>query len=162
MLRTILTRRSVRRFTTDPVTDAELRDLLRAAMQAPSAVDERAWQFVILSGDVLASYLDLNGNTPRGAPTGILVCCDPGLEKVAGYAVQDCSAAVMNILLAAHAKGLGAVWTTVFEDHRPAVRALLGIPEAVVPFAFVPIGRPAARPEPADRYDEGRVHRNGW
>ena len=162
MLEVIKTRRSIRKFRPDPVAEPDVHALLEAAMCAPSAVNEQAWQFVVLSADVLERYLALNSNAPTGAPTGILVCRDLAREKAPGYSVQDCSAAVQNILLAAHALGLGAVWTAVFPDHHASVRTLLSLPATVEPFAFIPIGHPAERPAAVDRFDATRVHRNGW
>ena len=159
----INTRRSTRKFTTDPVVDADIRDLLEAAMNAPSAVNEQAWQFVVLSGKALEDYLKINSNTPKGALVAILVCQDLAAEKAKGYSVQDCAAATQNILLAAHAKGLGAVWTTVFPANVDAVRRLLGVPDTVLPFACIPLGRPAGSvPRTESRFDESKVHRQAW
>ena len=156
-------RRSTRKFAPDPVGEADIRDLLEAAMNAPSAINEQAWHFVVLSGKVLEDYLKINPNTPKGAPVAILVCQDLAAEKAKGYAVQDCAAATQNILLAAHAKGLGAVWTTVFPHNVEKVRGLLGIPQDVVPFSCIPLGRPAGpAPRTESRFDEGKVHRQAW
>ena len=160
----INTRRSTRKFTPDPVSDRDIHDLLEAGMNAPSAINEQAWQFVVLSGAVLEEYLKINPNTPKGSPAAILVCQDLGAEKAPGYAVQDCAAATQNILLAAHVKELGAVWTTVFPDKAAAVRSLLGLPGNVVPFACVPVGRPAQSGAKAagSRFDAKKVHLQGW
>lgn len=162
MLDMLLSRRSVRKFQAKPVAEQDITDLLRAAMNAPSAGNEQAWQFVVLQGTNMDAYLDINRNTPRGAPIGILVCEDRQAEKYQGYAAQDCSAATENILLAAHAKGLASVWTTVFSNNVAAVQTLLGLPEFVVPFAFMPIGYANEKVEPVDRYDAEKVHHNAW
>jgi len=143
MLNTINTRRSVRKFKPDPVDSQVIKDLLEAAMNAPSAINEQAWQFVVMSGTVLDDFLKINKNTPKGAPVAILVCQDLAAETAKGYSVQDCAAASQNILLAAHAKGFGAVWTTVFPNNVTAVRTLLNIPDSVLPFSCVPVGRSA-------------------
>ena len=162
-LEVINRRRSTRKFAGDPVGDGDIRELLEAAMNAPSAVNEQAWQFVVLSGKALEDYLKINSNTPKGAPVAILVCQDLAAEKAKGYAVQDCAAATQNMLLAAHAKGLGAVWTTVFPANVDAVRRLLGLPETVVPFSCVPLGRPAGPATRTEsRFDESKVHRQAW
>lgn len=93
MLKTINTRRSVRKFKSTAVSDKDIHDLLEAAMNAPSAVNEQAWQFVVMSGRVLDDFLAINGNTPKTAPVAILVCQDLSAEKAKGYSVQDCAAA---------------------------------------------------------------------
>jgi nitroreductase len=163
ILELINSRRSVRKFKSDAVSGEDIQDALEAAMNAPSAMNEQAWQFLVLAGSVLEEFYAINTNTPKGAPTGILVCRDLRNEKAEGYSVQDCSAATLNILLTIHAKGLGAVWTTVFPQNVPHVKALLRIPDDVQPFSFVPIGYPLeALPKPESRYDEKKVHKNKW
>lgn len=110
----IMTRRSVRRFSSEPVDDATVRALLGAAMQAPSAANEQPWQFVVIDDrgalDAIPSFSPYAASV-RGAPLGILVCADTRSLPFPGFWVQDCSAAIQNLLLAAHALGLGAVWT---------------------------------------------------
>jgi nitroreductase len=163
MLSIINTRRSVRKFTSQPVSDKDLHDLLEAAMNAPSAINEQAWQFVVLSGKALEDYLTINSNTPKSATVAILVCQDLSAEKARGYSVQDCAAATQNILLAAHAKGLSTVWTTVFPDKVKGVRALLNIPEHIVPFSCVPVGYGAeGEKNTSSRFNEQKVHRQAW
>ncbi len=163
MLDILNSRRSVRRFKPDAVSEKDVQDVLEAAMNAPSAINEQAWQFIVLTGTVLDDFCKINTNTPKGAPTGILVCLDLESEKAKGYAVQDCSAATLNILLAVHAKGLGGVWTTVFPQNVPHIKAFLHIPDRVQPFSFVPIGYPLDKPaKPESRYDQKKVHRNKW
>jgi nitroreductase len=163
MLNIIMTRRSVRKFKPTPISDEDIHDLLAAAMNAPSAVNEQAWQFVIMTGKVLDDFLAINENTPKSAPVAILVCQDLPAEKAKGYSVQDCAAATQNILLAAHAKGLGAVWTTVFPHRVEAVKALLKMPDHMRPFSCVPIGYSAEdEKEMANRFDKNKVHRQTW
>ena len=160
----IVSRRSVRRWKSGAVSDADIKDVLEAAMNAPSAANEQAWQFIVLSGRVLEDFVRINrGNTPEGSPVGILICGDKKLEKMRGFHVQDCCAATQNILLAIHAKGLGGVWTTIFPHADGKMRKLLNLPGHVIPLAFVPFGYPVSEPpKPASRYDETRVHKNGW
>jgi len=94
----------------------------------------------------------------------ILVCGDLQLEKIRGYWVQDCSAATENILIAANAKGLGAVWLGVYPIERrvTGIKKLLDLPENVIPFSIVSIGYPAVKKPPANRYDSSRIHYNRW
>jgi nitroreductase len=163
LLELMVSRKSVRRWKPDPILDQDIRDILEAAMNAPSAVNEQAWQFILLDGEVLEEFLRINANTPAGAPVGILVCGDKRLDKLEGFYVQDCCAATENILLAVHAKGLGGVWTAVFPSAVPAVCQMLNLPGEVVPISFVPIGYPdAPQRKHGSRYDETKVHRNGW
>ncbi len=100
----------------------------------------------------------------RGAPIAILVCGDTTREKAPGYWVQDCSAAIQNLLLAAQALGLGAVWTGIYpmEDRVEGFRKAFGLPEHVIPLGLVPIGYPAQQPGPQDRYTEEKVFHNRY
>ena len=93
------------------------------------------------------------------------MCADLELDKYPGHWVQDCSAATQNLLLAAHARGLGVVWLGVYPDEErvAGLKSTLGLPEQVVPLCVVPLGHPAARQQPpARRYDETRLHHDHW
>lgn len=166
-LQVILTRRSVRRYAARPLPEPLLLDLLRAAMHAPSAGNQRPWQFVLLTErrllDAIPSLLPYADMLPQ-APAAILVCGDLRLEQFRGYWVQDCAAATQNLLLAAHAAGLGGVWVGVYPhaDRVAGLRQLLGIPEPVVPLALVALGYPAEPAAPVDCFEPARFHRNGW
>ena len=85
-------------------------------------------------------------------------------SKDTKYYIEDCSAATQNILLAAHALGLGAVWVGVFprEERVKGFKQLLGIPEEITPLSLIPIGYPAESKSPSNRYDSSRIHPNRW
>ncbi|MGQ9779350.1 MAG: nitroreductase family protein [Bacillota bacterium] len=161
-------RRSIRKYLPDPIPEEVVVDLLRAAMSAPSAGNEQPWQFVVIRDRRLLDEVPrfhAYSQMIREAPLAILVCGEPGKAKFdAAYWVQDCAAATENILVAATAKGLGSVWLGVYPlpERIEGLRRLLGIPEEVVPFALIPIGRPAEEKPPADRYDPQRVHYDRW
>ena len=166
-LEAIRTRRSVRKYQDRPVPEELVQKLLAAAMSAPSARNEQPWQFVVIDdGRILADIAEINPNAQmaRQAPLGIMVCGDLSLEKSPGYWVVDCAAAVENILLAAHALGLGAVWTGVFprEERMEGLRRLAKLPSNVIAHSLVVLGYPAEQPPPQERYRADRVHRNGW
>ena len=166
-LKIILTRRSVRRFTPKPVSQEEAQTLLKAAMAAPSAMNQQPWHFVAISErrtlDAIPS-IHPHSQMLREAPMGILVCGEMSSAKSPGYWTQDCSAATQNLLLAAHALSLGAVWLGVYPDENriAGLRRLLALPENVVPFAMIAIGHPRETPPPADRFSETRIHRERW
>ena len=167
-LEAMLTRRSIREYTSQAVPDELVQRLLEAAMQAPSAGNQQPWHFILMTEhgqlNALAGILRF-GQMLRYAPLGIAVCADLSLTKHPGYWVQDCSAATQNLLLAAHALGLGAVWLGVYPiDERVAgVKQILGLPEQVIPLCVVALGYPAAVPEPpGTRYDKARVHHEHW
>lgn len=134
-------------------------------MQAPSAMDARPWQFVVV--DDRDTLNTLSDNHPyakmlREAPMCICVCGVQG--QIKDYYQQDCAAATMNILIAARELGLASCWMGVAprEERMAAVRRVLGIPENVMPFNLIALGHPAEeRPRP-DRWDPGRIHKNRW
>lgn len=163
----ILTRRSIRKFKDKPVPKDFVTRILEAAMHAPSAGDEEPWHFIIINDKQTLEKVSLISESAKyvnKAPMAILVCGDLNLEEYKGYWMQDCSAAVQNMLLAAHDMGLGAVWTAVYpmEDRIRLFRKLLNFPINVVPLALVPIGYPDEPCIREERYDEERVHHNQW
>jgi nitroreductase len=163
----ILTRRSVRSFTDAPVSEDLIADLLRAAMAAPSAGNQQPWQFVVVRDPAVRNVIagaNPYGGSARQSPVVVVVCGDLSREQRPDFWVQDCAAATQNLLLAAHAAGLGAVWCGTYprEERMGPIKAALGLPEHVLPFSVVPIGYPAERPAPVDRYDTGRVHFDRW
>ncbi|HSB78956.1 MAG TPA: nitroreductase family protein [Candidatus Methylomirabilis sp.] len=166
-LEAILTRRSIRRYTGKPVPDEQIRTLLEAAMSAPSAGNEQPWQFIVITErrilDMIPTFHPY-ADMLREASVAILVCGDVDLERYKGSWVQDCSAATQNLLLAAHAKGLGAVWVGIYpkDDRVQRIQKLLDLPAHVIPLALVPIGYPAERIPRMDRFDATRIHSNGW
>jgi len=166
-LEAIRTRRSVRRYEDRAVPDELVRELLTAAHRAPSARDGRPWQFVVIDDrKILAEVARINPNAAMAAhaPLGILVCGDLSLEKSPGYWVVDCAAAVENVLLAAHALGLGAVWTGVYprEERMEGLGRLVGLPDKVIAHSLVILGYPAERPAPRTDFPPDRLHHNRW
>ena len=167
ILTALHTRRSVRQYTDANISRDDVRVLLDAAMIAPSAGNARPWQFIVVDDPaLLAKVPDIHPyvGMAAGAPLGILVCGEPAAEKYPGYWVQDCSAAVQNLLLAAVGLGLGAVWTGVYpvEERVSRFRALLSLPETIVPLAFIVIGHTNVAAEKKSRYEPEKIHHNGW
>ena len=169
-MKTILSRRSVRAYAAAPVSGEQLDGLVRAGMAAPSAVDARPWDFIVVTDKALLGQLAAAlpyAKMAAQAAAAIVVTGDIRRQhggEGASFWLMDCSAATQNILLAAESLGLGAVWTAVYPeaDRVAAVRKMLGIPAHVVPLNLIPIGVPAAKPKPADRYEAGLVHKDRW
>lgn len=160
-------RRSIRSFTDDEVSDDDVESVLRAAMAAPSAGNQQPWHFIVIDDRaVLDAVPEFHPYSTmlHEAPLAIVVCGDKREEKHEGFWVQDCSAAVENLLIAAHARGLGAVWLGVYpaKGRVRGARDLLDLPDAVVPLAIVAVGHPAEEKGSMDRYDPDRIHHNRW
>ena len=163
----IISRRSIRRYTGQTIPDEMIEQLLQAAMSAPSAGNMQPWQFVIIDDrEILDKIPKVHpyADMVREAPLAILVCGDLQRDGFGGYWVQDCSAATENLLIAAHAHSLGAVWLGVYprDERVKALRDLLSIPEDITPFAVIALGYPAEELSKEDRFDPSKVHRNHW
>ena len=168
MLETIMTRTSIRQYTDQPVEKEKIEAMLRAGMAAPTAVNAQPWHFVVVSDK--AKLGELAAANPRAgmlksAPLAIVVCGDmtKALEgKGRQFWIQDCSAATENILLAAHAQGLGAVWTALYpmEERMQPVSEALKLPDTLIPLCTVVIGYPAERLEPKDKWKPENISYN--
>ena len=162
---TIFARRSIRKYTDKPVSEEAIETLLKAAMAAPSASNRKPWQFIVVTKrETLDSLAEAHrhGKMLFQAPLCIAVCGD--LTEMERYWVQDCSAATENMLLAATALGLGAVWLGVYprDERIEAVRPILALPDHITPLNLVSIGHPAEEKRSRTQYDETRVHWERW
>lgn len=167
ILDAIHTRRSIRKYQDKEIPEEMIETLLSAAMMAPSAGDERAWQFVLVTDqDKKAQISTVHPYVPMiaKAPLGILVCGDLTKQKYEGYWPQDCSAAMQNLLLAAHGIGLGAVWTGIYPmaDRMEKFTSIFGLPDQIIPFGLAVVGWPAQVIPAKVRYTQDCVHHNGW
>ena len=161
----ILARRSIRTYTGDEVNDDDLTRLLEAGMAAPSANNRKPWHYVVVKDR--ATLKKLSDAHPYGKMLGeagaaIAVCGDT--DTAPAYWIQDCSASTENILIAASALGLGAVWLGCHprEERVSAIRKVLGVPEPIGILSLISIDHPAETKEPRTQYDESRVHRDRW
>ena len=176
----IMTRTSIRSFTGDPVSKEQLETILKAGMAAPTAMNGQPWRFVVVTDkDKIAEVF---GQGPRNgmfttAGAVIVVCgqtkmmrkpfgqpdaAEVEVDNIFWY--EDCSAAAENILLAAHALGLGAVWTAGYPamERITPIAAALGIPANIVPLCVIPVGVPAENPEPKDKWKPENIHWEQW
>ena len=160
----IITRHSIRKYTTEPVPDEVIQELLMAGMSAPSGGDSRPWHFVVVTArdqlDALAALKPVLGR----APVAIVVCGDTTLVKHKKAWAINCSLASQNVLLAAHARGLGAVWLGCYPvaDRVARVAGILSLPEHIIPLNMIAIGYPAEEKSTENRYDASRIHYNKW
>ncbi len=162
----ILSRRSIRGYTSDPVSEDTVSALLRAAMGAPTAGNE-PWHFVVVRDRRILDEIPRfhhHAQMLKQAQVGLVICGDPTLEHLKGRWVLDCAAATQNILIAANALGLGACWVGIYpvEERIQALRDLVGIPGHVIPLSMVSLGHPAEKKDPPDRFRVERIHRDRW
>ena len=166
-LSTIFTRRSVRDFTGDALSEEQISTLVSAAMHAPSCRNKRLDSYVVVTErDDMLRILDIHpyASMLKTAGAAIIVCGEPFSGEENDFFLEDVSACMENLLLAAHAMDLGAVWLGVYplKARTEGLRALFNIPENVVPMGIAAVGMPASVPEPIDRYREDKVHKGKW
>jgi len=170
-LTAILTRRSIREFSPHPVPPETIKLLLEAGLSAPSAMDERSTEFMVINDRQLLDEMHTVNPNPKSfqlkkATVAILVCGNQAKEKDKGKGFWQLDGAVAgeNILIAANALGLGAVWTAIYPnpDRIAKAQKLLNLPEQIIPLCIIPVGYPAERKMPHP-YDASRVHPdNRW
>ena len=163
-LEIIFSRRSIRRYTGEPVTESEIQSLLEAGMAAPSASNRKPWHFVVVTDRQILQ--ELGDKHPYGrmiatASVGIAVCGDPAISE---WWVQDCTAATENILIAVAGLGLGGVWLGCHgrPEREQAVRDVLDIPKTIGVLSLLSIGRPGEEKEARTQYEPARIHRDRW
>ena len=172
VINNIMTRASVRGFIEKPVEQTKIDLMLRAAMAAPTDKNRQPWHFVVLNTpEAIAQYAGEGHHAERmkKTPLVIVVCADTTRMQqgeVRDIWVQDLSAATENLLLAAHALELGAVWTTIYplEKRVQSVQQKLNLPGHLIPMCAVRIGYPnPERPaQPKDKWDEKKVTYGPW
>lgn len=178
VLDNIFARKSVRTYTEQDVTPAQVELLLKAAMAAPTGMNLQPWRFVVVRDQATKDKLA----GPRGgmiakAPVVIVVCGlttwthkafgqpdGPDQTDPNGNWTADCAAATENLLLAAEATGLGAVWTACYpyEDRMQKAVEALGLPEDVSPYCIVPVGYPGGNEQPKDKWKPENIHYDKW
>ncbi|MCQ2342150.1 MAG: nitroreductase family protein [Paludibacteraceae bacterium] len=169
IIENIRTRVSVRQFTGEKISDDQIQILLQCAMSAPSALNHQPWAFIVITEDSVLAQLGQEfpySRCDQHPACAIIPCGDlsKAIEGSEGFWINDVSAATENILLAAHAMGLGAVWTGLHPnmDRAAAAQRLLGLPEHIIPLCIVPVGVPAEQPEVKDKWNADNIHYNRW
>jgi nitroreductase len=165
----LLGRRSIRVYSPGEVSEAAVTPLLEAAMAAPSAMTKDPWRFVtVRDRQTLSKLATLHPGAAMlsSAALAIVVCgdLDIAFERHISYLLQDCSAAIENLLVAAHAQGLGACWVGIHPGEAliKQVKELFSLPAAVVPVAVISLGQPGEQLPARTRYNAGYVHTERW
>ncbi len=160
MLELIKKRRSIRKYTADPISESQIKALLEAAMAAPSADDARPWEIIVVRRADLRE--ELSRVHPwaamcRSAPVVFVILGDP---RRSAHWIEDCSALTENLLLAVTGLDLGAVWVAVYPQStdEERVRRLLGVPDHLRVLCLVPVGHPAETKPAHTKFDERKVH----
>ena len=178
VMENILSRKSVRSYTEQKLTDAQIETMLRAAMAAPSGSNIQPWHIVVLTDPSEYDTIfegNFNMEKFKQAAAVFVMCADTTVTRTPrgggdpvtvpnGTWRDDLGAATENLLLAAESMGLGACWTASYPDvnrYMPPKKAL-GLPDTVLPYAIVPVGYPAGDEQPKDKWNPDKVHYGRW
>jgi len=164
MLDMIKKRRSIRKYTAQAMTNEQIRQLLEAAMAAPSGSNIQSWEFVVVKDSDLKRQLAQTHTWSYMAADAAVVFVVCGNERASHHWVEDASAATQNLLLAVTALDLGAVWVGIYPsaDREAHVRRVLAIPKEMRVLCLVPVGHPAESKPPRTQYKESKVHYERW
>lgn len=167
VIEAILTRRSMRKYTGQPLEQGELKLIIKAGFYAPSAHNKQPWHFVVLKDPDMLEKIANEHQYAKMLPQAgcaIIVCGDKEKEGLPGFLIEDCSAAIENMLLAAHGLGLGAVWCGLHPVTKltKMISRHLGLPSGIIPVGMVVVGHGAEVRDTPDRYDESKVHFDKW
>lgn len=163
----LLSRRSVRKYKQTEISKSDLDIILKAAMYAPSAMNLQAWHFIVIDDkevleDTIGSihYAEMLNQTPAA----ILVCGDSSVEKNESWMLQNCSAAIQNVLLSAHGLGIGSCWIAIhgMADVVEKVSRQFKLPAHVIPVSLVSLGYPDEAPIAEERFKKHKIHINSW
>lgn len=167
VIEAIFTRRSIRKYTGQPFEQGELKLIIKAGFHAPSAHNKQPWHFIVVKDPHMLEKIAVGHQYAKMLPQAgcaIIVCGDKKREGLPGFLIEDCSAAIENMLLAAHGLGLGAVWCGLYPVAKltKMISGLLELPSDIIPVGMVVVGHGAETRTTPDRYDESRVHFEKW
>lgn len=162
---TIMTRTSVRQYSDKKVEQEKIDTILKAAMAAPSGTNKQPWEILVITDkEKLKNVAEVapNARYAENSQLTIIVCGDTNISEKLW--MQDCCAVTENILLAAHALDLGAVWCMAYpsQERINDLQKLFNLPENVVPLSIIPVGYPSGTITPKQKYNADKVHLNGW
>jgi len=167
MIENILTRRSIRKYTSRPVEEEKLIEILKSAQYAPSAVNKQPWHFLVVDDkDLFKKIMKIHPHSKMlsTASHAIIVLGDEKLQHDVGYWIADCGAATQNILLAAHSLGIGSCWVGLYprEQRMKDISEIFDLPSHVKPFALISLGYADEKKMHPERFNKRKVFRNKW
>ncbi len=167
VMEAIFTRRSIRKYKRGQITKEQLMTIIKAGCYAPSAHNRQPWHFVVIRDrerlKAIAGFHSY-ARMLHDADTCIVVCGDKERQPQTGFLIEDCSAAIQNMLLAIHAMGLGAVWCGLYPvvHLTRGMKQLLSLPDRIIPVGLISIGYKGEERTVADRFDENKIHYEEW
>jgi nitroreductase len=163
----LLNRRSIRKYKDQKISKEDINRILKAAMYAPSAMNLQAWHFVVIDNkEILVETVKSipYAEMLNQSSVAILVCGDSSVEKNESWLLQNCSAAIQNILLSAYGLGIGSCWIAIhgMDDVYKNIKAQFKLPEHIVPVSLISLGYPDEDLKAEERFKEEKIHYNNW
>lgn len=163
----IYTRRSIRRYSEKEINSEIVNKIIHAGMYAPSAVNKQPWHFIVFDKpETKNAIMEIHRSSLmlEDANKAIAVCFDENLQHADGFGLLDCSAAIQNMLLAAHALELGACWIGIFPRaaRMEGLKKIFKLPANIIPLAVISLGYPAETKDKPDRIKKERIHYESW
>lgn len=175
MMEGLMTRRSVRKYTDQKISKDTITEILTAAQYAPTAHNKQPWEFLVVEDKEVLSHLrsiQRWTSFAKDAACVIFVCGDENQSfsrhkdnETWSFVDIDCALATENLLLAAHAKGLGCCYCGAAPMQKVVddLKEYLHLPENIRPFAIITMGYPAEEPkQPEGRFKEEKIHWGKW
>lgn len=163
----LINRRSIRKYKDQKISKEDLNSILKAAMYAPSAMNLQAWHFIVI--DDKSTLIETVKSIPYAemltqSAAAILVCGDSAIEKNESWILQNCSAAIQNILLSAHGLGIGSCWIAIhgMDDVYKSIINQFGLPENIIPVSLISLGYPEEKVTSEERFKKEKIHYNKW
>lgn len=164
---TLLDRRSIRKYKDQKISKESFDKILKAAMYAPSAMNLQGWQFIVIDDKEI--LVDTIKSIPyaemlRQSASAIIVCGDSSVEKNESWLLQNCSAAIQNILLSAHGLGIGSCWIAIhgMDDVYKSIKTQFKLPENIVPVSLISLGFSDEVVKVEERFKQDKIHFNKW
>ena len=163
----IFSRRSIRRYKDESISNETIVNIIKAAMQAPSARNLKPWQFIAINKkEIMKDLANIhpNGKMLVEAAFAILVCGDKNIDDTESYLIQNCAAATQNMLLASYDLGIGSVWLGVHprKERMEGIKQYFNLPQNIIPISLISFGIPDETKYPEDRYDSTKIRFNQW
>lgn len=169
----IMSRTSIREYTDEAISDADMETLLRAGMAAPSCCNIQPWHFIVIKDQSVRQQMtdSIGPAQPAAKAQAVIVVCgdmnimnESPVKDNTDYWVCDACAATENILIAANALGLGGVWMGVWPmtNRISKIQSILGLPDYIIPLDMIALGHPAEQPQPKDKWNPERIHQDRW
>lgn len=167
VIEALLGRRSIRKYKDQKISNENINEVLKAAMYAPTAMNLKAWQFIVI--DDKAVLVQTINSIPyaemlKQSAAAILVCGDSEIEKNESWLLQNCSAATQNILLAAHGLGIGSCWIAIhgMDDVYKKIKNQFKLPDNIIPVSLISLGYPDEVVTAEERFKQEKIHYNKW